>query len=533
MKKTVYWKKLNWKRANIGRARGFGRARPTNCRHGAVPPLFAVEGKTCMKIHLVTTQGLAGPTIRLFKGKKWGTDRVVHLKYGGRSVRVTVKSEWNRPDAGTKPSRLLKGTRTDAALDKQEVTTKKTVPRLWISPEIRHSLFLPTEGELFLRRSTSEWTLGPCLGLYSHVEPSTNRPFGEQSNMFLDLTRLGANIGVDVVILGPGYLRSRQGWRYDGALRRWIQTPIPHPDVILRRSGTFPAHSMSLVVKDLNFFKSEGKLHTLPRICGNKWALYQTLKSDPELSERIPYTQVADSGEEVYQLVKQRGDLYIKPISGAQGIQVYHLYVQGKRVMAAWEKRGYTTPDKGSLPDTFQTQVVTQSFLTLREFLQFWRSTKLRRCLAQETVSLLRTSANEPFDFRWLIQNCGEFRVVARVARIGQSGAVTTNIHTGARATAAETALESAGWSDVSNVMAELDRVALSVAKRLADKYGQFAEVGVDMAVRPGGKVFIFEANPTPGRRMLRSLDGDVRQMSLVCLLEYAMRATGFELESR
>ncbi|MCL6444217.1 MAG: hypothetical protein K6T83_12305, partial [Alicyclobacillus sp.] len=57
--------------------------------------------------------------------------------------------------------------------------------------------------------------------------------------------------------------------------------------------------------------------------------------------------------------------------------------------------------------------------------------------------------------------------VMARVARVGAIGSVTTNIHTGGQATPAEQALSSAGLAGHAQILSHLDEVALAVAERL------------------------------------------------------------------
>ncbi|OFW80174.1 MAG: hypothetical protein A2201_03670 [Alicyclobacillus sp. RIFOXYA1_FULL_53_8] len=374
---------------------------------------------------------------------------------------------------------------------------------------------------------------GPCLGVYSHIESSSERPFGEQTKLFVDLTRLGRQEGVDVVVLTPGFQRAQQGWRYIEQKRRWIRESIPNPDVVIRRSGAFPAQVIRQVAEDLMAFKVAGKLHTLPRICGNKWSLYQVLRQDPYLSSRIPATEVANSAAGVVKIVAAKRDVYVKPLTGAQGVGIFHLLLRGGSLGVTWERKNPLSSRGTDNRHGFKTDVVGEEFTTTADFARFWQATKLQRCLVQDTVQLPRTALNEPFDFRWLVQNRGQMAVVARVARVGQVDAVTTNIHTGARGIAAEQALASASWAHATQVIDELDKVALTVARRLQSQYGQFAEVGVDMAVQEDGNVYVFEANPTPGRRMLRSLTGNVREMSLVYLLEYARRVTGYDTERR
>jgi hypothetical protein len=74
-----------------------------------------------------------------------------------------------------------------------------------------------------------------------------------------------------------------------------------------------------------------------------------------------------------------------------------------------------------------------------------------------------------------------------------------------------------------------LDAIAYAVYRRLQKSYGDFGEIGIDLAVRSDQSVILFEVNPTPGRRMLRSISKEAREMSLIRLLEYASFKAGFD----
>ncbi|MCF8564835.1 YheC/YheD family protein [Alicyclobacillus tolerans] len=364
-----------------------------------------------------------------------------------------------------------------------------------------------------------------CLGLYANLEDSPTRPFGEQTLLFVDLVRLGQDKGVDVVVLTPGFRRSGEGWTYRVRDKSWQVARTRLPDVVLRRSGTFRMRFLPDVRNDLQWLRELGKLHSLPRICGNKWELYRVLRGEETLSGKLPVTTLADSAADVYREVLARKDVYVKPLNGAQGVQIYRLFINGNRMTATWQDRPF--PVNLAQHAVFQTEVRERAFGSFQDFQKFWSSTKLKRCLVQDTVSLLRTGDERPFDFRWLVQRCGDWRVMARVARIGNPKSVTTNIHTGGQAVEARAALEKIGWKNPDATIAQIDEVALAVAKRLETRYGPYAEVGIDLALTTGGGITVFEANPTPGRRMLRSLSGDVREMSLQCLVEYAIKAVG------
>lgn len=410
---------------------------------------------------------------------------------------------------------------------------------LSVSPFVAATLRLPRERcRLYADEADGDWRLGPCLAVYARATADKQRKFGEQTQMFQDLSQEAKRRGVDFVVIGPGFRQSHRGWRYESSVGHWRLRTLPTPDVVLRRSGSFAKGDQENARSDLAWFSRTGRLHTLPATCSNKFLFYQLLKSVPGLRSYAPRSTVATSATQVWQAVKNRRNVYVKPISGAQGVSVLRINREGAKVRASWEVSTAKVLKSGTLDvgdaarvddSTRPVSVRTRVMDDITAFRQFWIRTGLKRCLVQDTVPLPRTRDGQPYDLRWLIQCVEEPRVIARVARIGQVGAVTTNIHTGGEAVDAVTLLkELLGAAKASQVLRELDDAALAVATELTRRFGQFAEAGLDMALRDDDSLAIFEVNPTPGRRMLRCLSSELREMSLATLLEYAIHATGF-----
>jgi hypothetical protein len=364
----------------------------------------------------------------------------------------------------------------------------------------------------------------PRLGIYATLYPGNSRLFGDQTRMFAELVRYGEESGVDVAVLSPGYRRTSLGWRYDAETGSWRKEHVPLPDVVLRRSGRFFCASSDLAPEDLDYFKTQGVLRTLPRSCSNKWAFYRMVSKSPRLRRYLPTTRLVESPADILRFLSEYGDIYIKPVNGMRGESVHRLYLRGDTLVVAWEERSVSTLRPSQKASRWTTTVVEREFDSAKSFAAFWRKRR-SRSVVQETVPLPTTPEGRPFDFRWLVQMTDQWRIVARVARIGEQRAVTTNIHTGAAAFPAEEAAGHCHGRSAADLIAELDDVAIAVADHLQRLHGPFAEVGIDLAVRPSGDIVIFEVNPTPGRRMLRSLPGNVREMSLRSLIEYAMRA--------
>lgn len=378
--------------------------------------------------------------------------------------------------------------------------------------------------ESVLRASTIRAASTATLGLYADLMPSPDRPFGEQTTMFREICELGETRGVRVFVLPPGYARNRQGFAFidDG----WVKQEVLLPDVVLRRSGTFLTSHLKDAEVDLRFFRQSRHLHTLPRICGNKWVVLSLFQQNPQLRSHVPETAVADSPKQVQDLLHKMRDVYVKPLTGAQGVSVYRLTENLSSIRVRYERRKVSRQTE-RLTQTFnpETILVDKTYAPGPSFISFWESVGLKKCLVQETVSLPALSGGRPFDFRWLVQYVEGPLIAARVARVGVPHAVTTNIHTGGMAINALDALKQAGFDNPQKLITKLDDVAISVAKSLSSRYGRYAEVGVDLACKRDGSVVVFEVNPTPGRRMLRSLGTSTRQLSLEWLIEYAIKA--------
>ncbi|MDQ0189303.1 YheC/YheD family protein [Alicyclobacillus cycloheptanicus] len=413
-------------------------------------------------------------------------------------------------------------------------------PLLRVSPAVAAELGLARRMPLRVKRDDTSWRLGPCVALYVQAMSDTPR-FGEQTPMFKDLSRLARKMGVDLVVIEPGFLRRRRGWRYDVQRNRWQLASLPTPDLVLRRSGSFSRQVKRVAEAELDWFARHGRLHTLSAQDTNKYAFYNLLHSVSELKDYPPYTTVARHVRDVFEAVRKRRDVYVKPFGGARGASVLRLVASSRGVTAYWQtgaapkgKRSGAPSKPGGasvrLRERQVPSVHSESLSTYAAFQQFWARTKLKECLVQDTVQLARTAQGEPFDLRWLVQVVEDTpTVVARVARVAKRQAVTTNIHTGGRAVDAPHTLRAVFGADkAKKLIAALDDIALRVAAELQKRYGPFAEVGIDLGVDQQGRIVLFEVNPTPGRRMLRELSAGLRELSLTYLLEYAMRATGF-----
>ncbi|SIS89373.1 YheC/YheD family protein [Alicyclobacillus vulcanalis] len=345
--------------------------------------------------------------------------------------------------------------------------------------------------------------LPASLTLYVDGPYRAARRFGEQTRMFEDLTELGRERGVDVRVLTPGDWSARRAHAFSG--QRWITVPCAHPGVVLRRSGVFQRQP-EIAARELVALRRRGLVHTLPRRSGHKWKLYTWLRKDARLKPHLPLTWFCATVDDLVALLQDQDDLYVKPVNGTQGQGIFRVRTH-----------------RGAIEVSTASGDAPASFVSLAAFRQAFSGGHWVPSVAQKTIPLARLGAR-PFDLRWLVCDGNRPHIVARVARLGPPGAVTTNIHTGSEPRAAAQVFADAfGSKRADDLVERMDEIALLVARRARERFGPYAELGVDLAASEDGHVFFLEFNPTPGRKMLRQLDPKLHRLSLEALLEYAI----------
>ncbi|MBF8377156.1 YheC/YheD family protein [Alicyclobacillus mali] len=342
------------------------------------------------------------------------------------------------------------------------------------------------------------------LSIYVDGPSPGRKRFGDQTRLFEDLILLGRDAGVEVQVLTPGDLSARRAHTFTGM--EWVLTQPAGADVVLRRSGLFHRQP-ALAARELVALRRQGLLHTLPRQSGQKWRLYTWLRTDHRLRSHLPPTWLCARVEDLIALLAAQDDLYLKPLNGTQGQGIYRVRKRAGRV-ELWSAAA-SAPLVMSTPS---------------ELGRAWPAGSWIPSVAQQTIPLAQIG-NRPFDLRWLVCDGDDPTIIARVARVGTPQAVTTNIHTGSEPRFAEDVLEDAfGTKAARDLVGQLDEIALAVAGRARQRFGPYAELGLDLAVREDGRVYFIELNPTPGRKMLRHLDPEVHRLSLQALLEYAIQ---------
>lgn len=351
--------------------------------------------------------------------------------------------------------------------------------------------------------------MGLYIGIYTLFFPSPTKPFGELTHLLRDWVLMGREQGNHLYILTPGSIDlSRycvRAWTYD---QRWKKVWCPWPDFIINKIVKCPQNLRSMIVQEEQTFEQAG-CSFLTRSLGSKWYIHQILENHEDLKPFLPCTQLIRSTTDIVKILKQYSSIFVKPNYGTQGTRTFYMQKRKYGLDIYYEKNGI--PQKIRLKKREALNWLKRTFVGKRQY------------IGQQAIQRMETNGGEPVDFRWLLQkdHSGFWKVTAKVARIGHINAVTTNVHTGGRVEKAESWLHR-------EALKGMDDLAERVTTYIEEQVGELGEMGIDLAVDQQGKIWFIEANPRPGRKMLRLLDKGVRALSLQRPLEYAEYTTGF-----
>lgn len=355
----------------------------------------------------------------------------------------------------------------------------------------------------------------PLIAIYALLHSSVNSPFGGLTRLLRDWILIGQEMGCLLYVITPGSLDVRRrrvrAWLYEGD-KGWRQAWRPWPDFIIQRIIRRPSSQRSLILWEERQLLASG-CSFLNRSLGSKWEVHNLLVRDPTVGKHLPCTRPLHSLADLQEMVRDYGSIYLKPSWGTQGRHIWRVQRGGQGWIIAYHHGG-------------RPRILRIPSFRCQSWLE--QTVKKRSYLVQQAIHGLQTAQEEPIDFRWLLQKDGkgQWQVTARVARIGQPQAIACNVHAGGKVKRAEEIL-SHETEVGENTLLELDQLSYKVARLLEKKYGKMGEIGLDWLVEKTGTLWFLEANPRPGRKMLRLLDDGLRALSLRRPLEYAVYTSG------
>lgn len=341
-------------------------------------------------------------------------------------------------------------------------------------------------------------------------------PFAEDAYI-RRLSLTAQRLGIPLVVFAPWTWNARsnsvRGWSWSKSEQRWMPRVSELPRVVYDRAWPntdsekrrfWSAIDRIIAVQPLTFLNSR-----LP----HKGKIGELLSRESKFAPLVPPTAAYEGTNSLLAWLREHGNAaFLKPAVGSQG----------RRVIAFERTPGGPARLAGR---TSGNRPFIRSFRNEREaFARLHRWIGSRAYIMQPLLEL-RTTLGEPFDLRALLQKneLGRWTITGIAARIGSPGTVTANLHGGGHAMPASIALiPLVGEAKARALEQEIRGTSLKLAAWLEERFGRFAEIGLDFGVDQSGKLWFLEANSKPGRMAMKFAGDEAAERAVALPLSYA-----------
>ncbi|MCR3921339.1 MAG: YheC/YheD family protein [Firmicutes bacterium] len=288
-----------------------------------------------------------------------------------------------------------------------------------------------------------------------------------------------------------------RGFTFVPDMNKWIYAWLPLPDVVYDRGAGFAMkHKKS--VKEI---RRKLRVDTLVRFINTrgyigKWKLYQKLSKHNEIAQYLPQTVSYEGLATLGPMVQKFDLLFLKSYFGSHGKEVLSI----EKLQAEYKLTFY---EKGL------KELVVRDLIQLEAYIECF--IRKKKFILQQGIRLL-TYKNRLFDMRVLMikNKDGKWMVMSNYARIAKVGFTITNYSAGG-----ECDFYNNLYPDLCNfygklVIPDYDQiaaVALQIAAVVEREFGQFGELGLDLAVDSNGRLWLIEVNAKPNKDLVEELD--------------------------
>ncbi|WP_246517461.1 YheC/YheD family protein [Clostridium aciditolerans] len=303
-----------------------------------------------------------------------------------------------------------------------------------------------------------------------------------------------------------------KGFTFIKRLNVWKHCWLPMPDVVYDRAAKFETNQRLLVSHIKNQFRHHPRIHLINSGDAlSKWKVYKYLSKYPKIIGYLPKTIIYKSFQDILNMLKEYGFIFLKASYGSKGRQVLSIEQIGEKYKIDFHSNGL----KDELLDIEQLQEFVNEFTTMKNY------------IVQQGCRLIKHEGRN-MDMRVLINKdgSGKWRAIYNICRITSKDATITNYyHGGSYANYKDIYPSLKRENPNINIPShdEIVNVTIKIATYIEKDYGPFGEIGMDMALDGNGKLWFIEGNAQPDKNPKLGL-GDTKIIKLQWLnvLQYA-----------
>ncbi|WP_281885735.1 YheC/YheD family protein [Paenibacillus sp. YYML68] len=394
---------------------------------------------------------------------------------------------------------------------------------LRMSPTLAAKLGLTQGMQLCVRYKASSKSLhlGPLIGvMMSRVHATaTDKPFGANTGFCRELSDACKLYGAAVFFCTPDDLDGQgdtvRGWHYAGG---WHKTAFPLPHVLYNRLTSRKLENRPSVQQFISHVRSKQGTVLFNEKYLNKTEVFDALQKESGIRLYLPESHLLKSFEQMKSMCSKYNTVFLKPITGSLGKGIIRI-----RKLSGGGYSCSFTGVNGSRKQSYPTMSALYAALS--------RKVKSQRYQIQQGLPLVSVGGR-PVDFRALVQrgDGGQWTVTSIVARIAGQDHFVSNLARGGSLTTVKDALKRARSISPSSGLLKLRRAALQIAKGVEKQIdGHFAELGVDLALDSGGRVWLIEVNSKPSKEDNTPLSAERKiRPSVKTIVQYSRYAAKF-----
>ncbi|MBT2678061.1 YheC/YheD family protein [Bacillus sp. ISL-35] len=299
------------------------------------------------------------------------------------------------------------------------------------------------------------------------------------------------------------------GERFDYEKKKWLKAEFPLPKIIYDRcfyaNDTESKQSMAIV----KWLKSRKDITFLGNGLPNKWSIYEVL-SRSALAPYIPETILAASGKAVIAQLEKWSTAILKPVFGSGGAGIFKIKQSGRKFTI-------TADANGSLSEKI--------FLSTSETEEWLDRLCSKNEYMMQPFLELSDSQNRPFDIRVLLQKDWRDNWILRGKgiRLGHKDGILSNLAAGGEIQAFEDFTGSLDFRTRKFLLLELEEILSILPGILEASFPRLFELGIDIGVSKDQALWVLDTNSKPGRKVIASLNPDLKEILYKAPLEYAM----------
>lgn len=271
----------------------------------------------------------------------------------------------------------------------------------------------------------------------------------------------------------------------------WQERWLPIPDEIHNRikiSTSSPGYKKIEATKKL--MPSMNIINRTTKIF--KWDMQKILMKDRSISKYLPKTLLYKGTNTLTKMLQEFPFIYLKPVGRSLGLGIIKIINESDdKYTAKYRKRGKSYSIYGSLEEIIPP---LQALMGKRTY------------IVQEGIPLATYNGNI-FDLRVSMQKdeTAAWSISRFKVRVAPYGSIVTNVAAGGTAVNVEKAITLSFGEKAPEIISSIKTAGLAICKAIENKVSGIGDIGLDIGVTQGGKIYLIEAN----LRELRLNGGD------------------------